>query len=287
MEAASFIQNVMISESCVQGVIVTGSVARGTARNDSDIDAVIFLEPFDLYAIPAEFKWRREDGTFHGIFSDVKNSIQFDFMRLDLQEWSKPAHVWPESLCAGLCEGWLAFDRSGQIQKLIADRTCFRDEIRQERLDDAVVHLDWLLGNTAVERTWDMLGAAEAHSRLHAAYDYLMQAVFAYNCRWRTLPGRDLSDVAKLPWLPGKFTEQVMLSANALSRTKEAYLERATLLNGFFNELVTKCLHDGIYLRDPVHEAFIRRHDEPGRDWNMAEWNEKHGTRKNMEGCGR
>src|SRR5262245_45502827 len=157
-ELSRFIQREVIRETSVQGVVVIGSVAKGIARADSDIDAVVFLDPFDLYAVPAEFKWQPEEGTCHGIFSDVKYSIQLDFNRLDLQEWSKPTHAWPETLCAELGNGWLAFDRHDQIRKLIAERTWFSDEIRQERLDDVIVCLDWLLNASSSERTWETLG---------------------------------------------------------------------------------------------------------------------------------
>lgn len=278
-ELSKFIQQEIIKETSVQGVVVIGSVAKGIARADSDIDAVIFLAPFDLYAIPTKFKWRTEDGTFHGIFSDVENSIQLDFRRLNLQEWSKPTHIWPESLCAELSEGWLAFDRHGQIRKLIGERTYFSDEIRQERLDDAIVRLDWLLNASTTERTRETLGAEVAHYRLHSAYDYLAQALFAYNRRWRTLGSRELSDLLKLPWLPEKFGDQLLLATNALAVTKDSYQRRVTVLQHFFNELVTECQQDGIYGSDAVSEAFIRRHDEPGRNWNMDEWNKTHRER--------
>ena len=278
-ELSRFIQQEIMTETSVQGVVVIGSVAKGIARADSDIDAVIFLEPFDLYAVPAEFKWRPDVGTFHGIFSEVENSIQLDFKRLDLQEWSKSTHAWPESICAELSEGWLAFDRNNHIQKLIAERTYFSDEIRQERLDDAIVHMDWLLRDSTVEQTWETFGAKIAHYRLHSAYDYLTQALFAYNRRWRTLRSRELSDLLKLPWLPEKFDEQLILATNALSVTKAGYQERVAILHHFFNELVTTCQQEGIYGGDAVSEAFIRQHDEPGRNWNMEEWNKKHRER--------
>jgi predicted nucleotidyltransferase len=278
-ELSTFIQQEVIRETSVQGVVVIGSVAKGIARADSDIDAVVFLDPFDLYAIPAEFKWRPDDGTFHGIFSDVENSIQLDFKRLDLQQWSTPTHVWPEALCAELSEGWLAFDRHDRIRKLIAERTWFSDEIRQERLDDAIVCLDWLLNDSTSERTWETLGAKVSHYRLHSAYDYLTQALFAYNRRWRTLRSRELSDLLKLPWLPDKFDKQLLLATNALSVTKDGYQQRVTILRHFFNELVTKCQQDGMYGDEAVSEAFIRQHVEPGRNWNMAEWNKKHRER--------
>jgi hypothetical protein len=278
-ELSMFIQQEVIPETSVQGVVVIGSVAKGIARADSDIDAIVFLEPFDLYAIAAEFKWRPADCTFHGIFSEVENSIQLDFKRLDLQEWSKSTHVWPETICAELSEGWLAFDRNNHIQKIVAERTSLNDEIRRERLDDAIVHIDWLLSDSAVEQTWEMFGATIAHYRLHSAYDYLTQALFAYNRRWRTLRSRELSDLLKLPWLPEKFNEQLILATNALSVSKVGYQERVILLRHFFNELVTKCQQDGLYRGEAVSEAFIRRHDEPGRNWNMEEWNKNHKER--------
>lgn len=278
-EIARFIQQVIIPEMPVQGVVVIGSVAKGTARVDSDIDAVIFLEPFDLYAVPAEFKWRPEDGSFHGIFREVENSIQFDFKRLSLQEWSDPTYVWPEPLCAELSRGWLAFERHGQIRDLILERTCYSDEIRQERLDDAMTRLDWLLNDSTTERTWETPGPETAHDRLHSAYDFLVQALFAYNRHWRTFRSRELSDLLKLSWLPEKFEEQLLLATNALSETKDSYKKRVSVLQHYFDELVTKCQQDGIYVRDAVGEAFFRRHEEPGRNWNMEEWNKKHRER--------
>jgi len=278
-DLSRFIQQEIIKEASVQGVVVIGSVAKATARDDSDIDAVVFLDPFDPYAIPAEFKWRPDSNTFHGIFSHVENSIQLDFKRLDLQEWSKSTYVWPESICAELSEGWLAFDRNGYVQKLVAERTYFNDEIRQKYLDDAIEHLDWLLKESSVLRTWETLGAKIAHYRLHSAFDYLAQALFAYNRCWRTVRSRELSDLLKLPWLPEKFDEQVILATNAISMTKDDYQQRAMVLHQFFDELVTQCQQDKIYGGNAVSEAFIRRHDEPGRDWNMNEWNKKHRER--------
>jgi hypothetical protein len=261
-------------------MIAIGSVAKGTARLDSDIDAVVFLKPFDLYAVPAEFKWMPDQGTFHGIFSDVRNANQFDFHRIDLQEWSNPTNVWPASICAELSEVWLAFDRHGDIHKLITKRTNYSDEIRQKRLDEAIAGLDWSLNETTIERTWEMFGAKVAHYRLHAVFEFLVQALFAYNYRWRTLKSRELSDLLKLPWLPEKLDEELLLATNALEVTKAGYQEREKLLQQLFNELVTQCQAEGLYADQPVNEAFIRQYDEPGRDWNMDAWNQKHQERK-------
>jgi hypothetical protein len=276
IELSTFIQRVILSEPSVQGVVVTGSVAMGIARADSDIDAVVFLEPFDLYAIPAEFKWQPDHGTFHGIFATVENAIQFDFKRLDLIKWLKPTFEWPEPNCAELSEGWLAFDRNDQIGPLISERTRYTDKIRKSRLDEAFVQLDQLLNVSKAERTWVTLGPSIAHDRLHAAYDYLLQAIFAYNRRWRPWRSRQLSILFKLPWLPDKIEENILLAANALSDTHEGYQQRLTILHHLFDELLDKCQQNGIYGLNAVNEAFIRQYDEPGRDWNMREWNKKH-----------
>lgn len=70
-ELAAYIQAEVIPETSVQGIVVIGSVAKGTARSDSDVDAVVFLEPYDLYTVPAESKWQPGTREYHGIFSDV------------------------------------------------------------------------------------------------------------------------------------------------------------------------------------------------------------------------
>lgn len=279
----SYIDRHVISEPTVQGVVAIGSVATGLARANSDIDAVIFLDPLDFYAVPAEFYWQPETDTFHGIFSAVENVIQLDFKRLDLEEWSQPNYVWPEPICAELGEGWVAFDRTGQIEKLVTERTAFNDEIRQARLDETLIQLDQLLDISAAEQAWANLGSSYAHDRLHAAYDFLVQGIFAYNRRWRTWRSREMAYLFKLPWLPEGFEKQVLQASNALSSTFDGYEQRLNLLNQLFNKLVVQCQQDGLYGAEAIDEAFIRQHDEPGRDWNMAEWAEAHQQRKNRQ----
>jgi hypothetical protein len=145
-----------------------------------------------------------------------------------------------------------------QIKQLIIEKTFYADEIRQERLDDAITKLDCLLKDSTVERTWDTLGATVAHYRLHSAFDYLIQAIFAYNRRWRTLSSRELANLKNMKWLPKKFNEQLLMLTNALMETKEGYMERAKSLKHCFDELVAICQHDGMYRDRAVSEALIR-----------------------------
>jgi hypothetical protein len=278
-----FIEREVIAEPSVQGVVVVGSVAMGTARADSDIDAVVFLEPFDLYAVPAECKWRADEGTFHSIFSAVPGApgaVQLDFHRLDLKAWSKPTHVWPEPICADLSRGWIAFERGDRIGRLIAERTVYSDELRWSRLDEAIMHLGQLLDAGKAERTWATLGPVIAHARLHTAFEYVMQAIFAYNRHWRPWRSREVSHLLALPWLPKGFETRALAAMNALSETEEGYRQRLGVLSEFFDKVVERCQEDGVYGANAVGEAFRRLNDEPGRDWNMGEWNRKHAGRK-------
>ena len=276
----AFIERELAPEPSVQAVIGIGSIATGLARSDSDIDAIVFLDPFDWYVVPAEFKWRRSDDTFHSIFSQEagleEGNIQFDFARLDLTRWTDLSYDWPEGRCAEMCEGWMAFDRSGQVADLIATRTAYTDKIRTVKLDEAITWLAQHLSDDGPQLRWDSLGPVIAHDRLQAAYDYLVQALFAYNRCWRPWRNREMSSLLVLPWLPKGFADCVLIALNAPSPDHAGYLTRADILRTLFQDLIDRLVADGDYGDDAIGEAFIRGHDEPGRAWNMDEWNIKH-----------
>ena len=59
------IETLMKPHDCVVGVVAVGSVATNTAREDSDIDALVFMAPLDRYIVPVESLWRPSDNTFH------------------------------------------------------------------------------------------------------------------------------------------------------------------------------------------------------------------------------
>jgi predicted nucleotidyltransferase len=278
----NFIELELAPESAVQAVIGVGSIASGLARVDSDIDAVVFLDPFDAYLVPAEFVWRPSDRTFHSIDihePELGKKIQFDFHRLDLNQWMDPSFQWPEGGCSELSTGWLAFDRTGVAADLIAKRTTYTDAVRISRLDEAITGLDQLLSYDAPQATWEGLGPLIAHDRLHAAYDCLVQALFAYNCRWRHWRNREMSAILALPWLPEDFSNRALTALGIGSPDDAGYMNRVGVLTGLFQDLTQHLVADGLYGDDFTSEAFIRGHDEPGRAWNMDDWNQKHADR--------
>jgi hypothetical protein len=267
----------------VQAVIAVGSIASGLARPGSDIDAVLFLDPFDPYIVPAEFLWDPRDGTFHSIFTRderiQREGIQFDFTRFDLRAWADPAFEWPEAHRAELAEGWMAFDRAGAVSRLLQQRTGYPDDVRLSRLDEAITWLDQHLSGRGPEARWQELGPTVAHDRLHAAYGYLVQVLFAYNNRWRPWRNREMASLLALPWLPREFDARILTALNAPGHGQRAYQVRVRALRTLFAEVVARLVADGVYTEDAIGDAFVRRHEEPGRAWNMEEWNREHSAR--------
>jgi predicted nucleotidyltransferase len=279
-----FVERKLAPYAAVRGVVAIGSIATGTSRLGSDIDAYLFLSPFDPYLVPAESVWRPRDDTFHSIFSDDptldEEGIQLDLHRVDFEEWSSPGFEWPEPARAELAGGWLAYDRDGEVARLIAERTTYPDDLRLRILDDAIPLISDHLVEDTLARTWETLGPVVAGDRLQAVYEYFVKALFAYNRQWRGWRNREMSAVLRLPWLPEGFEQQVLAAAVAGGHGRAAYLERAGVLRELSERLVRRLVDDGIYgSGDPVDEAFIRAHDEPGRAWNLDEWNAEHAKR--------
>ena len=278
-QLTQFIRQVLAPFPELVGVVGIGSIATGRCRPDSDIDAVVFLDPLDLYIVPAEAIWLPQADTFHSIFAESETlaaeGVQLDCLRLDFQRWAKPEFVWPEARRSELSLGWLAYDRDGRLAELIAVRTAYEDAERNTRLDEAITWLDQHLNWDAPEQNWATLGPTIAHDRLHAAFHYLVAALFAYNWRWLPWRNRQMSALLALPWLPDHFDDWVLLANNAPSLDKAGYDRRVLALRTMFEDILSQLQRDGLYGADPIGEAFIRSHEEPGRSWNMAAFNER------------
>lgn len=276
-ELKAFIDRVLEPAAAVQGVVGIGSIATGNMRPDSDIDIVVFFDPLDWYIIPGEFLWRPSDGTFHEIFTTdeavQKESISLDCLRLDLQRWNDPTFIWPEPRRAELSSGWIAFDRVGRITELIAKHTAYSETLRLSRLDHAIIWLDQHLGQDGPQKRWDSLGPATAHDRLQAAYHNLVGGLFALNRAWLPWRNRQMDALLQLEWLPENFKERILPAANAPGLDYNGYMKRVEVLRSLFDDLIDKCIVDGLYSAAPIDQAFVRSHDEPGFAWNMDEWN--------------
>jgi hypothetical protein len=142
---------------------------------------------------------------------------QFDFARFDISLWSSPAFEWPEGRCAELADGWIAYDRDGKVAELIRQKTEYTDSIRLHRLDYAITWLDQYLSEGKPENCWVNLGLVIAHERLQAAFDQLVEALFAINYRWVPWRKSRMSSLLDLSWLPDDFSGRVQIAINSPS----------------------------------------------------------------------
>jgi hypothetical protein len=277
----NFIEQVLAPEEAVKGVVGIGSIASGYMRPDSDIDAVIFLDPYDLFIVPAESWWNPTDGSYHSIFEDkdFSKDLQLDFARYHLAEWGDPNFEWPEGNRAELSVGWVAYDPVGEIAQLISQKTAYDNEIRQQRIDEALIWLDQHLTWSDPLKIWHAYNPVIAFDRLSAAYRYLVQALFAYNRQWQIWRNREMQALLQLSWLPTDFENKILIAANAPSLDESGYLARATTLTALFQEFLAELTRSGDYSAMPVDQAFIRQNQELGRAWNMEEWNRFHKIR--------
>lgn len=278
----AFIEKVIAVEDAVRGVVGIGSLASGHMRPESDIDAIIFLDPLDLYIVPAEAKWQPEEDTFYSIFDGrcQTDSLQLDFLRLPYKQWAEPDFIWPEERRAELSGGWIAYDPSGEITQLIAQKTAYNDTVRLSRLDEAIVWLDQLLGEDTPANVWHTLGPVIAYDRLQAAYRNLVDALFAYNRQWRIWRNREMGHLLRLDWLPPDFETRVLTAVTPPNLTYDGYLARTAVLRSLYADLLTQLVANGDYSQAPVDQAFMRLHEEPGRSWNIDEWNKFRNARK-------
>jgi predicted nucleotidyltransferase len=276
-----YIESVLEPDKAVQGVVAIGSVATGQAHAQSDIDLILFLHPFDYYVAPAEAIWQPADDSYQPVLlKDTVEGVALEVTRLDWNKWREERFVWPEPRLAELSEGWIAYDRGGEVTAVIQQRTHYPDQLRLERIDEAIIWLEKLLDPAALDTIWQTWPPTLAHHRLQAAYERLIQALFAFNRRWRPWYSREMASLLTLPWLPDRFAERVLPAANVPGLDRAGFEQRTATLRHLFTELLAQLTAVGDYSATPVDQAFLRHYDEPGHAWNLHEWVKYHTVRK-------
>lgn len=270
--------------SCVIGVVGVGSIALNTASEGSDIDVLVFMEPVDEYVVPAESIWCPWDDTFHSIFVDdqrVQNEgIQLDCKLCDLKQWQTDDALWTEGQRAGLAQGWVAFDRDGRVTKMIEARTRYDDDTRVGKLDRAVTQIDQLVSDNRPAHVWQKYGSLIAFDRLNAAYDALIDLLFALNRRWRFWRDREMTHVLRLPWLPADHETRLLIAQHAPSLDEAGYRAQADALAGLFRDCILHLQAEGIYGDEPTSKAFVRSTaGDPGRVWDLQAWSARRSSR--------
>lgn len=278
-----FLQRHARSHQCVRAVVVYGSVALGTAGPDSDLDAFVVMDPVDTALLPAEAIWNPERDDFRSIFSKeplAAGELQLDLARVSLEAWTSE-EPWPTATRAALTHRWVAFERPGtDIEALISARTAMADIERRELIDRALLDADGLLEDPAALWQQDPLRALDA---LNLQWEAILAATFAINRVWLPYRGRAMRSLRLLPWR-GALTDEALPACIAgEGRERDAFLARAEVLTTVSEGILERLQDEPDYGEDPIFAAFLRTHDEPGRAWNLAEWNAARAARPEGE----
>ena len=257
----------------VKDTAVIGAVATNLTEASDTLEVAIFLHPLDYHIVPAEGVWLPEENWFDSAYSS-KQGIRLAFRRLDWHTWLNPSFDWPETDKGLLSNGWLFHDPQDKVAPLIKRKSYYSDQLRFARLDEALVRLDALLMMSGTA-DWEKHGPAIAHDRLQAAYRYLVDGLFALHRRWQVPREKEMQHLLALPWLPPQFEARILELQTAVSPSKDAYEERFHTLKLLFQDFTAYLVDSGDYMTMPVDQALLRTTDEPGRPWNMEDW-QKH-----------
>ncbi|WP_203566405.1 nucleotidyltransferase domain-containing protein [Aestuariimicrobium ganziense] len=123
------------------------------------------------------------------------------------------------------------------------------------------------------DSTWQTLGPAEAHDRLNALWEALVAGCYAVNSTWLPYRGRAARGLGSLDWSWPQ--DDLLTLVAAPGHDQQAHHRRAEALTAAFEALLERLRDEVDYGDDPIFAAFLRALDEPGRAWNMDEWNSR------------
>lgn len=273
----SLIERHLLPVDSFIGAILVGSRAHGEARPSSDVDLVLIFEEVDERVIPGEFVWVPDDDSFHSIFEhgiDRSSAIQVDAVgrRLSWREFSETE--WPEGLRHDLSAGRVLVERRRDVSGVIAARTSYPEDLRIERLAEAVGWAEYHLTGWRLEGWVERGGWLSANDQIDAAFEQLISALHAYNKTWLPWRYRCLMSTLRLPWLPLNLASQVEAVQGSLARDVEALRERANYVASPLSELLKRADDEG--LTPALDAAAARPFSGLGFASTMTEWRRQH-----------
>ncbi len=227
----------------VRGVVLTGSVATGDAREDSDIDITVFLNPFRKDIMPHEFIWDPKTREYFSIW-DEHPGVQIDAKRLDLEKERR--REWKEAEKSELAEGIIIFDREGQIRELLNDKLVYPEKLRLDRLIENEIRIDYYLTEWRLMMWIERGGALQAHYLLNIAVDEILESLYAYNRIFMPWEYRKLYRSYSLPWLPANYRERIEEGLLSRSLSEDDVKRRLEILKKLYQDISDKLREEGL-----------------------------------------
>ena len=271
----------------VKGVVVVGSVAQGTCRPDSDIDAYVFFHPtVDEAVMPAESIYAFSTRQYHDIFVDeAAVAPDGDFIPLDVKRVGMSVlgnqSTLPEGERAQLAGGLLIWDREGDLATRLADFVTYPEDLRRRRLLEHLSWADYLLAEPRAVKWIDRCGQLAAHDQLTTAAEHLIQALFAYNRHWEPHRNLWLEEVSQLEWQPEGLQSALEEGLVMGALTREDLRRRLGKLLPISEAITGQLAQDGFLpAEDPSFWIFRETHGQLGYSYNMTEWRKAHAAHK-------
>lgn len=225
--------------------------------------------PASLSGVPA-------DDSFHSIFEDGldrSSAIQIDAVNRRLS-WSEFDTDWPEGLRHDLAAGQVLAERGRDVSGVIASRTQYPDDLRIERLGEAVGWAEYHLTDWRLEGWVERGGWLCANDQIDAAFEALISALHAYNRTWLPWRYRRLKSTLGLPWLPAEFSSHVDAKQRLTARDIPSLRTRASYVAGPLSDLLRRADEEG--LTPALTSAAGRRFSGLGFASTMDAWRREH-----------
>jgi hypothetical protein len=267
----------------VQGIAVVGSVAQGTCRADSDVDAYVFFHPaVEEAVVPAESYYVFSTGEYHHIFADLKSlGVDGPYLHLDAKRVALSALEVDDALFEGeraqLAAAILAWNRDGRLASQLSDYVHYPEGLRRSRLLSHLGWADYLLAEHQIDKWVRRHGLLAAHHQVGTATDHLIRAIFAYNRRWEAFRSLWVEELSRLPWRPEPLPSILEQTLVARVMSAQDIDRRAAAARALYAAMAEQLAKDGFMPEeDPGSWLFRQTHPGLGYAHNMAEWQQAH-----------
>ena len=227
--------------------------------------------------MPGEFRWDHTTREYFTIF-DRQGIVQIDAKRVDLGEMKRIE--WPEEWKYELSSGVIAYDPEDEIKKLVNQKTKYTDELRLNRILNAILRIDSLCINTSwatIIKRIEKQDFLVAHEQLNVALEEILKILYAYNRTFMPWRSKWLVRSLSLPWMPSDFMSSVSEFLLIRTLSKKDAMRRLTVIRGIFGKVMEKLTKEGILPgEDPIGYAFSQTHKEIGYAGNMKTWLKAH-----------
>lgn len=245
----------------VKGVVLLGGVAdtsyRGFVDEFSDIDLTIFLDvpeskncnnikeftELNRELLP---KWVPEFSFYLPIPQLDGFKMEINIHQLLYQYERKEETVWSDSKKeAYMYTSEIIYDPTGEIKRLIFDKTIMSSNQRWERIITLAGQKEWIIDINPlrqIHRGFIMNG----HDLLNKGLDQFIECLYLFNWRYRPHNKWLLEMAQDLEWTPRNFRDKLQNAQLVLEYSEDDIKRRVEVIKELWEELLVKLYQEGL-----------------------------------------